>query len=180
MSPFRLTKCSNDYTVVLSDGKCLYRNTDGSGEWLRMLKLVAMDEDDLQIISAHVQDAVLKVSDLDYRPAEQRFVLTCNRFVWDQKPAQKRSKQNFERRLSVLHFERVSNVRVLNISRANPDDVLALLAINFEPEDAPSGVIELVFAADKTIRLSVEVIEMRLVDLGPAWETGNKPDHITE
>ncbi|WP_421091301.1 DUF2948 family protein [Pseudochrobactrum sp. MP213Fo] len=147
---------------------------------MRMLKLVALDEDDLQIISAHVQDAVLKVSDLDYRPQEQRFVLACNRFVWDQKPAQKRGRQNFERRRSVLHFDRVTNVRALNINRTNTDDVLALLAINFEPSDAPSGVIELVFAADKTIRLTVEVIEMRLVDLGPAWETGNKPDHITE
>lgn len=145
-----------------------------------MLKLVAMDEEDLKIVSAHMQDAVLKVSNLDYRPAEKRFVLACNRFVWDQKPVRQRGKENYERRRSVIHFDRVTNVRVLNISRTNADDVLSLLAINFEPADAPSGVIELVFAAEKTIRLAVEVIEMRLVDLGPAWETGSKPDHITE
>ena len=144
-----------------------------------MLKLVAMDEEDLQIISAHVQDAVLKVSDLDYRPAEQRFLLACNRFSRDQKPVATRGKESFERRRSVVHFERVTSVRAQNIDRTHGDDVLALLAINFEPAEAPSGVIELVFAADKTIRLTVEVIEMRLTDLGPAWETGNKPDHMT-
>lgn len=147
-----------------------------------MLKLVAMDEEDLQIISAHVQDAVLKVGDLDYRPAEQRFILACNRFVRDTasdgKPARSRGKETYERRRSVLHFDRVTNVRALNIDRTKREDVLALLAINFEPADAPSGVIELVFAAGKTLRLSVEVIEMRLADLGAAWETGNKPDHV--
>lgn len=145
-----------------------------------MLKLVAMDDEDLQIISAHVQDAVLKVSDLEYRPAEQRFILACNRFVREQPQKRGRGAPAYERRRSVLHFERVTNVRTMNINRAHPDDVLALLAINFEAGDAPSGVIELVFAADKTIRLSVEVIEMRLADLGPAWETANKPDHVTE
>lgn len=143
-----------------------------------MLKLVAMDEEDLQIISAHVQDAVLKVGDLDYRPSEQRFILACNRFIHDQKPARSRGKESYERRRSVLHFDRVTNVRAMNIDRTAPEDVLALLAINFEPGDTPSGVIELVFAAGKTIRLTVEVIEMRLADLGAAWETGNKPDHI--
>lgn len=143
-----------------------------------MLKLVAMDEEDLQIISAHMQDAVLKVGDLDYRPAEQRFILACNRFAREQQPARTRGKESYERRRSVLHFDRVTQVRAQNIDRAAQQDVLSLLAINFEPVDAPSGVIELVFAADKTIRLTVEVIEMRLADLGPAWETGSKPDHI--
>lgn len=143
-----------------------------------MLKLVAMDEEDLQIISAHVQDAVLKVGDLDYRPSEKRFVFACNRFIHEQNPAHSRGKKSYERRRSVLHFDRVVNVRAMNIDRTAPEDVLALLAINFEPADAPSGVIELVFAAGKTIRLTVEVIEMRLADLGAAWETGNRPDHI--
>lgn len=145
-----------------------------------MLKLAAMDEDDLQIISAHMQDAVLQMRDLDYRRSEQRFLLTCNRFVRDQKPSIKRGKQSYERRRCLLHFEHVQQVRALNIDRSNSDDVLALLAINFLPLDAPSGEIELVFAAEKSIRLTVDVIEMRLVDLGAAWETGNKPDHITE
>ncbi len=142
-----------------------------------MLKLAAMDEDDLQVISAHMQDAVLKVSDLDYRPAEKRFILACNRFVWDQQPDRSRGREHYERRRSVLHFDHVHNVRLLNIDRNRQDDVLSLLAINFETGDAPSGTVELIFAAGKSVRLAVEVIEMRLADLGPVWETSHKPDH---
>ena len=58
-----------------------------------------------------------------------------------------------------------------------PDEVLDLLAIRFEEADAPSGVIELVFAGNATIRLQVECIEAQLSDLGAAWSTDAVPDH---
>ena len=74
-----------------------------------MLKLVALDEEDLAVISAHVQDAVMKVEHLDYAKASRQFILTMNRFAWDAEPAAR--KADDERRLSVLNFARVTSVK---------------------------------------------------------------------
>lgn len=141
-----------------------------------LLKLIALDADDLAIISAHVQDAVAKVGDLAYLPAQKRFVLPCNRFVWEIEAGRFRKPHN-ERRNSVLHFERVLSVQASGIDRSKPGDVLSLLAIRFEPNDEPAGFIDLVFAAGAAVRLQVEVIEARLADLGGAWEASSRPAH---
>lgn len=140
------------------------------------LKLIALDEEDLAIISAHAQDAVAKVGELAFTPAEKRFVMPVNRFVWEIEAGRFRKPRN-ERRNSVLHFERVLAAKASGIDPASKDDVLSLLAIRFEPGEAPGGTIELVFAADAAIRLEVEVIEARLADLGGAWQAASRPDH---
>jgi hypothetical protein len=140
------------------------------------LKLAALDEDDLKIISAHVQDALMKIGDIDYSPARKWLLVPMNRFVRDGKRSLFRRK--YERRRSVLHFEHVLSVRSTGIDREDIKDVLSLLAIRFLPGEAPAGTIELVFAGDATIRLGVEFIEARLADLGPAWETTSRPAHF--
>lgn len=146
---------------------------------MQNLKLLALDEIDLQILSAHAQDAVLKIGDIEYMPREKRFVFSCNRFVWEESATKFFRKKNFQRRLSVLRFDRVTNVRSNGIDRSRKDDILSLLAISFHPaEDAPAGTIELNFSAGATIHLDVECIESQLTDLGPAWETTSKPQHI--
>lgn len=142
-----------------------------------MLKLVALDEEDLRIVSAHVQDAVLKRADIDFRAGEKRLLLAMNRFVWENPEGVFRRRN--ERRRSVLHFDRVLSVRSTGIDPARPDEVLSLLAIGFEPGEAPSGVIELVFAGQAALRLEVECIEARLADLGAAWDTPSRPAHET-
>jgi hypothetical protein len=141
------------------------------------LKLVALDDQDLSIVSAHVQDAVMKVGDLEYLPAGKRFVLPMNRFVWEAKSGLFR--QHNERRQSVLHFDRVLGAKTSGISRGKPDDVLSLLAVSFLPLDAPAGIIELIFSGGGAIMLDVECIEARLVDLGGAWEAASRPFHKT-
>jgi len=141
------------------------------------LKLAALDEDDLKIISAHVQDALMKIGDIDYSPARKWLLVPMNRFVRDGKRSLFRRK--YERRRSVLHFEHVLSVRSTGIDREDIKEVLSLLAIRFLPGEAPAGTIELVFAGDATIRLGVEFIEARLADLGPAWETSARPFHGT-
>ena len=104
---------------------------------------------------------------------EKRFVLTMNRFVWE---ASDKTRQ-FERRRSVLHFERVLKVSSTGFDIRRKDQVLSLLAIVFKPDDAPAGTLELVFSADAAIRLTVECVEAQLSDMAAAWETGSKPDH---
>jgi len=140
------------------------------------LKLIALDEEDLQILSAHLQDSVLKVDDVEYLAAEKKLVLGVNRFVWEQAVDGKR-RRTFERRRTALLFDRVSNVKATGIDRRHGDDILSLLAIHFIVSDAPSGIVELTFAANKALRLEVEAIEAQLTDLGPAWETTFKPEH---
>lgn len=139
------------------------------------LKLMALDADDLKVISAHAQDAVLKVADIDYRAAERRLLLPVNRFVWEE--ARGVFRQHNERRRSVLHFDRVTGVRTAGIDRSKPEDVLSLLAIRFVEDDAPAGTVELVFAGDATMRVAVECVEARLTDLGGAWEASSRPMH---
>jgi hypothetical protein len=144
---------------------------------MRDLKLVALDADDLQVISSCCQDAVLKVGDLDYLAADGRFVLVMNRFAWETR--NDAGTQN-ERRRSVLHFDRVSGVKVSGINRAAKDTVLSLLAILFEVGDEPAGTVELVFAGDGGIRLQVECIEAQMSDLPGRWEAKSVPSHEQE
>ncbi len=139
------------------------------------LKLAAFDEEDLAVISAHVQDAVLKVGDMVYLPREKRFALAMNRFSWER--AVDGKLRNYERRRSALSFDRVLAVRLSKIDRSRKDAVLELLAIAFEQTEAPAGKMTLFFAGGAAIQLDVEVIEARLGDLGAAWATGTKPSH---
>ncbi|WP_376701961.1 DUF2948 family protein [Mesorhizobium sp. ISC25] len=139
------------------------------------LKLVALDDQDLSIISAHVQDAVMKVSDLEYLPSVKRFVLTMSRFVWEAKSGFLR--QHNERRQAVLHFDRVLGAKTSGIARDKPDEVLSLLAISFLALDKPAGIVELIFSGGGAIMLDVECIEARLADVGGAWKATSRPVH---
>jgi hypothetical protein len=140
------------------------------------LKLAAVDEEDLAVLSAHVQDAVLKVADLVYLPKERRFAVAMNRFTWETADDGGRS-HGFERRRAALSFDRVLDVKSSRVDRARPDAVLELLALEFVPTDNPAGTLTLIFAGGGAIRLTVECIEARLADLGTAWATNSKPSH---
>jgi Protein of unknown function (DUF2948) len=139
------------------------------------LKLVALDAQDLNVISAHVQDAVMKVGDLEFLPRNKRFVIPMNRFAWETVSGFLR--KHGERRQSVLHFDRVLSVKTTGINREAPAEVLSLLAVRFLETAAPAGIVELAFSGDITIRLDVECIEACLADLGSAWEASSLPVH---
>lgn len=143
---------------------------------MERLKLVAFDVDDLSVVSAHVQDAVLKVRDMTFLPKEQRFAAVINRFVWE-KPAEGAFRKSWERRRAGFHFDRVSAVRSTGIDRSNPDAVLDLLAIAFDAGEAPAGTVTLIFAGGGAIALDVECIEASISDFGPAWSTTACPKH---
>jgi len=139
------------------------------------LKLVAMDADDLQIISAQMQDAVLKVGDIAYLPRQQKVSIIAKRFDWED--AQMRNEPPYRRRLSALQFARVKSLKARKINQDSKDAVLMLLSIGFEARDAPAGDVVLTFAGGGDLSLEVECIEARLEDLGPEWETAAKPAH---
>ncbi len=141
-----------------------------------MLKLTAFDADDLAVISAQMQDAVILIGDIRYLKRAGKLVLVANRFAWDETgPAH----SAFHRRRAGLHFDRVTEVKAQNIRQEDPQAVLSLLAITFEPSDEPSGKIRLDFSGGGHIEATVECIEAALDDLGPDWETAHMPSHET-
>jgi hypothetical protein len=142
------------------------------------LKLIAFDADDLAVMSANLQDAVLKVGDIAYLPRERRFAAIGNRFDWaDAMKGNSSGVQDYMRRRAALRFERVLGAQLLGIDLARKDAVVSLLAISYEPSEAPEGKVTLHFAHGGAIRLHVECIEAELKDLGPVWRVASMPQH---
>jgi hypothetical protein len=141
------------------------------------LKLVALDHDDLKIISANLQDAVLRLSDMTYLPAESRFAAILSRFDWLAAESDDGKQSNLRRCKCALRFDRVKRAQVHKIRPGEPFAVVELLALTYEEADPPGGFITLFFAGGGAIRLEVECIEAELRDLGSAWRTSVKPEH---
>ena len=135
-----------------------------------MLRLTAQDTEDLKVISAHMQDALVRLSDIRYLSKTRQFALVANRFAWE-------SQTSSERRRTGVHFEHVLNVKQQGILGLKGDAILSLLAISFESGQEPSGTVVLAFSADCTIRLSVEYLDLHLKDLGGVWATELTPHH---
>jgi hypothetical protein len=100
------------------------------------LKFVVLDEEDLEVASAHLQDAVVKVSDILWRPQEKRLVIALNRFDWE---GVQGDSPEFRRRRAALRFERVLKCKCRQVDPSHKDDVLNLLAVEFSETEAPAG-----------------------------------------
>src|SRR6195952_3864269 len=124
------------------------------------LKLLALDNEDLEVISATTQDAVVRVGDMGFAKEDQRFALLMNRFAWEE------GGKTRQRKRAALHFDRVNDVKVTGIDTNSVEGVLELLAISFTASDDPAGHVDLDFAGGGTIRLGVECLEARMHDLG--------------
>jgi len=138
-----------------------------------LLKLAAADAEDLEMLSARLQDAVGKLKDFAWLPKQRRFAVLVNRFRWEE------AKGPGTRVRSVLRFDGVSKVQSVNLKRGTPEAVVSLLAIKFIPagEGDPAGTIELALAGGGTIRLTVECIDAELADQTGPWTARAKPDH---
>lgn len=142
------------------------------------LKLLAMDEDDLKVLSAHVQDAIVRVADMGFAKVDQRFALMLNRFAWEHETPTKNARaEKGVRKRAVLRFERVRAAKVAGFDQNAREGVLELLSVRFEPAMQPEGHILLEFAGGGTVRLDVECIEARLRDMGAAWAASAVPVH---
>ncbi|MGH6683639.1 MAG: DUF2948 family protein [Pseudolabrys sp.] len=145
---------------------------------LDQLKFAVLDEEDLEIVSTHLQDAVAKVADVLWQPREKRLVVALNRFDWEGAQSGKPEyKPEYRRRRSALRFERVLSCKCRDVDPAGKDAVLNLLAVQFSETDAPSGVVTIIFSGGPALRLEVECLEAELADLGPSWSTAACPVH---
>ena len=139
------------------------------------LKLLALDAEDLAIVSAHLQDAVFKTDGLAFDARQRVFSVVVNRFVWENAASRGRS---FERRRAAVAFKRVSAVRSIGIDRKDSQAVFSLLAVDFAASgDGPEGTLNLILSGNASIALDVECVEVQLADTGGAWETSLKPRH---
>jgi hypothetical protein len=140
-----------------------------------LLKFVALDGEDLEVVSTHLQDAVVKSSEVLWRPQEHRLVLALNRFDWES--AVQAGQPQYRRRRAALRFERVQTCKCRGVDPHQKDAVLNLLSVEFSPGSAPGGAVTLTFSGGAAIRLEVECLEAELADLGPTWTTATCPAH---
>ena len=127
------------------------------------LKLIALDADDLAVISAHVQDARVQTSDIVWRQGEKRLVVGMSRLDWEQTLAGETAPR---RLIAALRFDRVLSCKSRSIDLEAPQAALKLLGIEFHPGEAPGGSAILLFAHGGALRLDVECLECELTDLG--------------
>jgi len=139
------------------------------------LKLLALDNEDLQVISTYAQDAVIRIVDMVF--SDGHFILMMNRYAWEKDKFNKRKKDKGQRARSILRFDYVQNVKAKGFDLNAKEGVLELLSISFEEKEKPQGNAILSFAGGATINLSLECLEVKLHDLGAAWKAKNRPEH---
>ena len=141
------------------------------------LKLIAKTEEDLRIVSAHLQDSIVSVSDIANLKKSKIFLIQLNRFMWED--VEKGVFRKNKRIRTILKFDNVLNVLSKNINQLRKDKFLDFLAIetNLTPDN--NYEMKIIFAGDSIIRIISEVIEVTLDDQGEAWDTKNKPKHKT-
>ena len=134
-------------------------------------KLAAGDAEDLEIVSARIQDAVAQLKNVIWLPKKRRFAMVLNRLQWEA--------GGKTRVRAGLHFDGVLKVESHNIKRGAEDAVISLLALRFTPAggEDPGGVIEIVLAGGGAFRLTVECIEAELADMTGPWAARGTPDH---
>lgn len=138
------------------------------------LRLLAEDEADLKVISAAVQDAVLKAENLKYNRKRRRFTLELNRFQWEDAP--KRGPKSRVRAL--LAIDSVLSVKTRAVSKSDPDMVMSVLSVTFEAaSELPGGKVSVLFSGDGELALEVEALDVTLLDSEYEWVTRYTPDH---
>jgi DNA-binding protein YbaB len=135
------------------------------------LRLLAEDAEDLEIIAAALQDAVGKIGDIHYDAAARQVTVGLNRFRWES------DTDMAERVRTGLQFGGVLSVQARKLRRDAPDAVLELLTIEFEPGEAPGGVVQLSFAGGGDLRLEVECVDAALADVSAPWPAKGTPVH---
>jgi hypothetical protein len=139
-----------------------------------LLKLMAEDAADLDIIGAAVQDALVRVGDISFDHKARRLAMLLSRFRWEEAS----ETGPFERVRSALSFESVLSVKSKKVRLDSPDALASMLSVAFTPdEEPPGGVVKLFLAGGGEVEIQVECLDALLIDMGAAWRTPRRPDH---
>ena len=139
------------------------------------LKLNGTSEDDIKVISAHLQDSITQVKNIAHLKRSKIFLIQFNRFMWED--VEKGVFRKNKRIISVLKFENVISVNSKNLNQKNTERFLDFLAIETKLLSDKNYEVKLNFAGDILIKLNLEIIECFLEDISDPWETKNKPKH---
>ena len=142
---------------------------------VKNLKLIARSEDDLRVVSAHLQDSIANVSDIANLKKNKILLMQLNRFMWED--VEKGVFRKNKRIRTVLKFENVLKVHAKNINQLKKDKFLDFLTIETNKMPDNNYEMKIVFAGDSVIKIISEVIEVTLDDQGSAWDTKNMPKH---
>ena len=135
------------------------------------LRLIAEDEDGLQVISAAMQDAVLKAENLKFDRKRRRFTLEVNRYRWEAPKEKARVR-------SLLAIDSVLGARTRAVTKADPDMVMSVLNLSFaSANEPPGGTLSILFSGDGELALDVEAMDVTLLDSVYEWSTRKAPDH---
>ena len=142
---------------------------------VKNLKLIARTDEDLRIISAHLQDSIVSKANIASLKKNKMFLMQLNRFMWED--VEKGVFRKNKRIRTILKFDNVIEVNSKNISQTSKDEFLDFLAIESNQMPDNNYEMRLIFSGDSAIRVTAEVIEVTLDDQGDSWETKNKPKH---
>ena len=139
------------------------------------LKLIAKTMEDVRVISAHLQDSIVKTSDIANLKKNRIFLMQLNRFMWED--VEKGVFRKNKRIRTILKFENVLKVTSKNINQNKNDRFLDFLAIETFKMPDKNYEMNLIFSGDIVIKLVAEAIEVTLDDQGLPWDSKNKPKH---
>lgn len=134
------------------------------------LRLMAEDAEDLAVISAALQDAVAKIGDISFEKRARRVTIAFNRYRWE-------AGGEGERVRAALQIGGVLSVQARRLRREARTAVVELLALTFEPGEAPGGAVVLAFAGGGDLRVEVECVDAALADISAPWPTPRTPGH---
>ncbi|MEM9726859.1 MAG: DUF2948 family protein [Pseudomonadota bacterium] len=135
------------------------------------VRLAARDTEDVQVFSAMLQDAIIRVGDMTYLPKERRFAFLANRFRWEEPALRERVRVG-------VHFDGVLSAQIRGFKPADKEQALSLLAIEAAlGEDAIAGRVRLLFSGEAEVALQVEALDAALADIGRPWSASAKPLH---
>jgi hypothetical protein len=146
------------------------------------LRLMAVDRDDLSVVSALVQDAVLPVTEMNWVRSDGRFAMLINRFRWEDRDRASQQGRGYERVQSVLVFDTVTKVAYSGIDLKDKDQIVSILSLDFEEADAPSGVVTVNLAGDGALALTVECLDVLIKDVTRPYlaPSGSEPRHAED
>ena len=142
---------------------------------VKNLKLIARTEEDLRVVSAHLQDSIANISDIASLQKNKIFLMQLNRFMWED--VEKGVFRKNKRIRTIIKIENVINVHAKNIIQSKKDKFLDFLTIETNRMPDNNYEMKIVFAGDSIIKIISEVIEVTLDDQGEAWDTKNMPKH---